>query len=185
MIKDFLPKSLAFSKLSKKERHLFYVVLALSAIFLMERFVLRNIYTQLTYLNNRIARLQLNYQKAKSLIANKEEIRKTIEEYKNYLEAKSSEGEDSLSQILSLLEAIARRNSIALSDIKPSQSIKQTKNCLVYAVDLGLQGDPEKIMRFIADLQQAEFLFEVERANLMPLEDSLQLKMTLSTAIFK
>jgi hypothetical protein len=185
MIKDFLPKSLAFSKLSKKERSLFYVVLALLAIFLMERFVLRNVFTQLTYLNNRIARLQLNYQKAKSLIANKEEIINTIEKYKNYLEAKSSEGEDSLSQILSLLEAVARKNNIALSDIKPSQSIKQTKNSLVYTVDLGLQGSPEKIMHFIADLQKAECLFEIERANLIPLEDSLQLKMTLLTVIFK
>ena len=185
MSKDFLPKSIAFSKLSKKERHLFYIVIAVLLVFLMERFVFRNIYSQLTTLNNQISRLQLNYQKARALITNREEIEKTAQEYKSYLQAKSSEGDDSLSQILSLLETLARKNSIALSDIKPSQSVKQTQSYLVYTVDLGLQGSPEQVMRFVADLQEAEFLFEVERANLTPIEDVLQLKMKLSSAVFK
>ncbi|MGD9014575.1 MAG: type 4a pilus biogenesis protein PilO, partial [Candidatus Omnitrophota bacterium] len=142
-------------------------------------------YSQLTTLNNQISRVQLDYQKAKSLIANRQEIEKTAQEYKSFLQTKSSGGDDSLSQILSLLEALARKNDIALSDIKPSQSVKQTQSYLVYTVDLGLNGNPEQVMRFVADLQEAEFLFEVERANLTPIEDALQLKMKLSTAVFK
>ncbi|MGD9015483.1 MAG: hypothetical protein PVI33_05630, partial [Candidatus Omnitrophota bacterium] len=95
MSKDFLPKSIAFSKLSKKERRLFYIVIAVLTIFLMERFVFRNIYSQLTTLNNQISRVQLDYQKAKSLIANRQEIEKTAQEYKSFLQTKSSGGDDS------------------------------------------------------------------------------------------
>ena len=185
MKKDFLPKSFAFSKLSKKERRLFYLVLALVALFLMERFIFRNIHAQLTTLNSRIIRLQMNLQKARTLILNKEAILKTAAGYKTYLDEKFSEEEDPLSQILSMLESIARKSSIVLSDIKPAQSVKQTASYLIYSVDLGLQGNPEKVMRFIAALQEADFLFEVERANLAPVEDSLQLKMKLSTVVFK
>ncbi|MFC1658621.1 hypothetical protein ACFL1D_04450 [Candidatus Omnitrophota bacterium] len=184
-MKSFLPKSFSLSKLSAKERRLFYVMAALLLAFIMQRFVVRNIYSEITTLSNRIARLQLNYQKAQSLIANKEEILQAAEKYEDYLKAGVGEGEDSLSQILSLLESIARQNNLVLSDIKPGQSARESPSHLSYSIDLGLQGSPQQIMRFIADLQKADVLFRVERANLIPAEGSLQLKLQLSSVVLK
>jgi len=178
-------KRFSIDRLSKKERCLFYAVIALGCIFLFERFISGNIIAELKILNKKIVMQQIVNQKAKALIKNKQAIIKQASMYANYLSAEPGAGRDSLSRILTILEIIARKNNITLSDIKPNQLIRQAPGYSIYDVGITFQGSLKLVTHFIADLQDSDVIFDIQKVNIKTLEDSLQMKLELSAIIFK
>ena len=87
--------------------------------------------------------------------------------------------------IVSLIEQIARKNDITLSDIKPVDPVTKTSNYTAYAINVGLQGSFKQVINFIIGLRQADVLFDIKKANLKVVEGSLQLKISLLSYIFK
>jgi Tfp pilus assembly protein PilO len=171
-------------KLSTRERYLFYGVIFLVGAFCLERFVFHNIFLQLNLLNKKTAMLKLNYQKAKTLIANKEIITEAGESYKKYLDSPLSKQQNPLSDILSHIESLARKNGGVLIDMKPGQQISKTSTHSTYTIEVGLQGNLSQVSNFIADLQKSNLLIEVERISLTPKEELLQLRAKLSVFVF-
>ncbi len=183
-IKDILSK-LSLNQLSKKERYLAYAIAVLLLIYVLERFVFSSIFSELGSLENKIRLLRRRNNEARLLIANKEAIVKYAVQYNKYLQTKTVEGSDSLSQILSLLESIARNNNIALSDIKPGQTLSKTSSYSVYSISIGLQGSLTKVTNFIAALHESDVIFDIEKTSIKMADGLLQLKMEISTVVFK
>lgn len=172
------------ARISKRERYLFYGVVIIVVCLCLERFVFHNIFSQLNLLNRKIQMLELNYQKAKTLINNKEIIMKAVTVYKDYLSSPLSSQENPLSSILSHIESLARKNAGVLVDMKPGQKVTKTSTHSTYTLEIGLQGNLSQVTNFIADLQKSNILVELERASLTPKEELLQLKAKLSVIVF-
>ena len=177
-------KRFSSGAISKRERYLFYGVITLVVIFIFQQFIFRNIILQLNSLNRKIAVLQINYQKAKTLVANEDTIKRAAGGYKQYLQSELSGQKNPLSSILSQIESLARESGSTLVDMKPAQQESQTSAYATYTIDIGLQGNLVQLLNFISGLQKSNILIEIQKATLVPKEDQLQLKAKLSVVVF-
>lgn len=128
--------------------------------------------------------LELNYQKAKILIANKEKIMEAAVVYKEHLDSPLSSLQNPLSVILSDIESLASKSGGALLDMKPGQKVSKTLTHSIYTIDIGLQGNLTEVTKFIVDLHESNLLAQLDRAALAPRENLLQLKAKLSVVVF-
>ena len=128
--------------------------------------------------------LNLNDEKARTLIANKEIIINTAATYKDYLDSPLNSQQNPLSDILSYIESLARKTGGTILDMKPGKEANKTSIYSTYTIEIGLQGTLSQITNFIVDLQKSDILVEVQRATLIPKEDQLQFKAKLSVFVF-
>ncbi len=171
-------------RVSKREYYLFYGVVILVICFCMERFVFYNIFSQLNLLDRKVAMLSVNYRKAKTLVANKEIIMKAATVYKDYLESPLSAQQNPLSNILSHIESLARKNGGILIDMKPGKGVVKISTHKVYTIEIGLLGSLVQVTNFIADLQKDDILMEIDMATFTLKEELLQLEARLSVIVF-
>ncbi|MFH1678283.1 MAG: hypothetical protein ABH914_01535 [Candidatus Omnitrophota bacterium] len=183
IIKDIFKRFLS-PKLSKRERFLFYGVLMITAFFCLERFVFRNIFLQLDLSNKKIIILNLKYQRAKALIANKEIIINAAQAYKDYFDSSLGSQQNPLATILSHIESLAREGGGVIVEMTPGQQVTKASTHSIYTIDIVLQGDLSQVSAFIVDIQKSNFLMEISRATIIPKEQLLQFKAKLSVFVF-
>lgn len=158
MLSDF------FSKMSKKEKIIFYVAIFFVVAAIFDRLILRIIFNKINSLEESIRAQELRIKKDFKIISQKDVISKQQEQYAQYSsQAKSQEEE--ISGALKEIEILAGKTQVNLSEIKPTE-LKAEKLIKRYIVSLSCEGTMEQLINFMFQLEDSKALFSIENYSL-------------------
>jgi len=173
-----------FSGLSKRERHILYIVIVVITAAFFDRVVLRQIMNRLNKLNREILTYQRRLQHFLYVSSQEKEIIKEHERYTQHVKQSYSDGEEK-SQLLSEIEKLARKSSVFLADIKPG-SVTKFGSYKEYTVEIETESEISSLVDFIYQLERSPRLLRVKSFRITPKKkDSATLKawMTVTVAV--
>ena len=178
-------KKFSLSKLQGRERYLFYFIVILLSLLLLDNLVFKKIANTFRDLTEKIAKQELVCKRSISLVANKSYILFQFANYKEYFGSKGKSTKDSLPTILSHLESAARKNNVILSDVKPKRKVKEGRYSFRYPVELSLEGGLPSILDFFYELDNGRLLINTKEVSITLKKDLLKLKIDLEAVVFK
>ncbi|MCK4859624.1 MAG: hypothetical protein KAS87_03580 [Candidatus Omnitrophica bacterium] len=153
---------------SKKEKTLFYTIIALLAIFFLRSFMFIPFADKLFSLKQKIYLEEANFKKGLILLAQKENIERDYKNYRPYLNIKGSD-EEIAANLLREIEQLAQRAELSLTDMQPqTQKKKKDKKegYKEYDVQLRFESHIDKIAGFLYYLHNSDFLLRVKKLSL-------------------
>lgn len=172
------------AKLSKRERTIFYMTVAVVGLGVMDKFVLSPILHKITHLTEVI--MQQEEEIKQSLIIKSEENR-IVEEtkaYKPYLSQALTE-EKTITEFLKEVENIAKQSSVYLIDMKPTVKNEDVASSK-YFVRLNFEAQMEQVMNFFYHVSTFNQLIKIEEFQLRPKTEGssiISCDMSISKAI--
>jgi len=180
VFKKFLP-----DKLSKNERFLLNGVCIVLVVFFLDRFAVQSIRDRGEQLNEEIKKQELSYKKRSALLSNKEKIEQRFVEYGKYLQTKKGSDEDSLADIFSYLESLARKNNLTLVDVKPNNENSESEYLVSYPIEVEVEASLNLLLDFFYELSEGVPMVDIKKVSLKVKADVLETKFDLETYIFK
>lgn len=161
--------------LTKREKIVFWITIAIIVVSLFYNFVLVFYLRKADSLDKEIHKLELNLEKAKRLLTKKNNIEKEFKNIKIDGTTDAFLGEQQVANILLELENIASASGVHISEIKP-QSLKRSEYSSEIAIDIRFEGDIKNISQFIYAIQQSKELLKIEKLQINTAGDSLLLE---------
>ena len=150
-----------FSKFTKRERLVFIITISLISGVALYVFIVEPAYKKWN-------QLRLEYKSASSkllkntrLLANRDNIEKEYDKYKDYIQKKEDKGQE-IALALKEIETAALGAGVKITSIKP-RGEKQLKNYQTYSVELISEATVTQFIKFIYDLESSKKLLKVER----------------------
>lgn len=147
------------SKLSQRERVFLYIIAAIIAVLLIDRFIFSAMQSQINSLDEKISFLKGELKENKIILSYKDKINKEREIYSKYLAKEDNPGlelQKTLSVLVSQAELIAPEyKTVTLKDSR-------------YAVELSAEGTMKHVVNFIYNLNMVQSLIKVEKIDLAP-----------------
>lgn len=150
--------------LSKREKFIAFTTIILIVAVLIYVIIIEPLSKKWVHLNKEIASKSVKLKKDLRLLSKKNILEKEYKNYLNVIKTDLSEEEES-TNLLSDLETIAKNDSVAIVNIKPSP----TKNLAFYKeliFDISLESSMDEILKFIYDVQSSRKLLKVKRLSL-------------------
>lgn len=155
-----------FSRLSKKEKRLFYCVLFFLSIALFDLTIILPISSKMKSLDKEIRQKSAQIKKYLRILAQKDKIAAEREEYKFFLTSIDSENEE-ITFLLKEIESMAEKNSVYLTDMKPieyrGQGIKNK-----YLVSLNCESQMEQLVMFMYSIESSAKLLTIDKYEISP-----------------
>lgn len=148
-----------FSRLSKRERYIAYIVIALIAFVSLERAVFSPVMNKLQRLNKEIILQEGRLEKSINLLALEDSIINEYKEYSQYIKQDSSD-EEAIAMLLSTIEKTAENTSVSFLDMKPS-SAQKTKYFKKYSVRIEAEAEMTHLVDFMYQLEKLPQLLRV------------------------
>ncbi len=155
-------------RLSKREKYVFYILIAVLIAVFFDRVILRQVMDRLSKLNSEILIQEKKLQKSLYILSQENSITKEHEKYTKHVQQTRSD-EEERAGLLSEIEKLARKSSVFLADIKPSLTEK-TEPYKKYTVELKIESEIGYIIDFIYQLEKSPRLFRVKDFHLTPKE---------------
>lgn len=152
------------SHLSKREKIILYLCLAMAFIFLIYNFALEPIKKKMQDLNQKVEIKQVKLEKNLAVLSKKEKIEKKYAKYEKNMQAKGAD-EEEIAAFLSEIESLAQKNGLRINDMKPRPT-KTVDFYKKFTVDLQAEGGIKQITQFIYQLQNDPELLRVDRLRL-------------------
>ncbi len=167
MIKGLDPIKLVqmFSKLSKREKMIFYVMATVVSLTLMDQAIIRPIFKTLGSLDRQISELETNIKKSIRLLGQKERMNKESEYFATFASRSKSPEEGALALLKSVQE-IANDSSINLLYVKPAGG--STTEEAIYRVNLECEGQVDQLINFFYAIENSKLLLRIEKYTLQP-----------------
>jgi len=172
-------------KLSKNERFLFYGVCIALTLFLLDHFAVQSIRQRGEQLDEEIEKQELLYKNRSILVANKQGIEKRFGEYDRYLQTKKGSDEDSLSDIFSYLESLARKNDLTLVDVKPKNENIESEYLVGYPIEVEVEANLNLLLNFFYELSEGVPIIDVKKVLIKVKNNLLETKMDVEAYAFK
>lgn len=147
------------SRLGKKERYIAYIAVFIAGAVIFDKLVLGPILKRLKDLNITISRKEKELNNALQIIAQKENINSTYQEYSKDIMQKLSDQKET-AQLLSEIEKIAKKTGVSLIGMKPSQ-VKENKFHNEYIVQIEAEADVSSLVDFLYKLERTSKLIRV------------------------
>lgn len=151
------------SRLSKRERTIFYITVFVVAFFLFFKFVIEGMLRLNTHLNRELHNKQVQLRRA-GQIAKKGSVQKDYETLIAALKMVKNPQEE-MARLLSEIDKIAKDSGVNVLNIRP-QEIEDKKFYKRLSVDLRLEGENRNIMRFVFYLESSPLLLRIDKFNL-------------------
>ena len=153
-----------WDKLSKKEKIGLSVAFTFLALAFLDRLLISPVRTKFNALNQqiRIGEKQLGGDMRN--INQKKSIGEEYEQYFPYIRRSGSD-EEEVAKILGEIEALARKSSVYLVDMKPRKP-REVEFYKEYTVEIEAEGYMESLMSFIYQLNTSSQLLRVETLRL-------------------
>ncbi|GEM_PF-3558808 len=151
------------SRLSKRERTIFYITVFLIAFFLFFKFVFEGMLKFNAHLNQELHNKQIQLKRA-GQIAKKGSVQKDYEALIAALKMEKNPQEE-MARLLSEIDRIAKDSAVNVLNIRP-QEIEDKKFYKRFSVDLRLEGENRNIMRFVFYLESSPLLLRIDKFNL-------------------
>ena len=153
-----------WDKLSKKEKIVLSVAFAFLALAFLDRLLISPIRTKFNALNQQIRISEKQLGGDMRNINQKEFISEEYEQYLPYIRRSGSD-EEEVAKILGEIEALARKSSVYLVDMKPRKP-REVEFYKEYTVEIEAEGYMESLMSFIYQLNTSSQLLRVETLRL-------------------
>jgi len=172
------------SRLSPRERVIFYATVGVLVIVFLDRAVMSPILSKIDQLNESIQAEEDEIEQGMVIVDQEKRIEKESAMYTAYLSQPQSE-EKEVTAFLSEVEDIAKRSSVYITDIKPSG--KDTEHASVrYFIKLNFEAQMEQVVNFFYTLSNFEKLIMIEDFQVRPKSEGSSIiicVMTVSKAI--
>ena len=152
------------SGLSKRERYILYLCIAIVLGCLLYGFVLEPLALKWIKLNQKILSQKIRLEKNYRIIANKDIIKKEYQRYANYVKTVDSD-EEVIAALLQEIENLARNCNVRINDIKPKE-VKDLRFYKRFTIEIESEGQIEQLSKFIYQLQKSSQLLRVQRLHL-------------------
>ena len=153
-----------WDKLSKKEKIGLSVAFAFLALAFLDRMLISPIRTKFNALNLQIRISEKQLGGDMRNINQKKFIDEEYEQYLPYIRRSGSD-EEEVAKILGEIEALARKSSVYLVDMKPRKP-REVEFYKEYTVEIEAEGYMESLMSFIYQLNTSSQLLRVETLRL-------------------
>ncbi len=168
-----------FSRLSKKEKRLFYCALFFLSIALFDLAIVFPISSKMKSLDKEIGEKSSRIKKYLRILAQKDKIAAEREKYKFFLTSIDSENKEIIF-LLKEIEALADKNSVYLTDMKPidyeGDGIKKK-----YLVSLNCESQLEQLVMFMYSIESSAGLLTIDKYEISPKsKDSSIIKCSMS-----
>jgi len=170
-----------FSRLSKRERYILYISIAVIIAVFFDRVVLRQVRNRLNKLNSEILIHEKRLQRSLYIASQEEAISKEHKRYTEYVKQTYSDEEEK-SKLLSEIEKLARKSSVFLADIKPGP-VKEAGPYKEYTVEIETESKISFLADFIYQLEKSPRLLRVKDFRLTPKKKgsaTLKVRMTIT-----
>jgi Tfp pilus assembly protein PilO len=173
------------SRLSKREKTVFYAACFFVILTLFDRLIVYPIYSKISSLNNEIKEKESAIVRDMRIFAQKDKILNEAKRYESFTAGPEAE-EEAVTLILKEIENIASKSSLYIIEMKPA-GIKEDKNKIKkFIVNLVCEGPMEQIMGFMYSIENFSMLLTIERYQISPKgkESSIvQCSMIISRAV--
>lgn len=153
-----------WDKLSKKEKIGLSVAFAFLALASLDRLLISPVRTKFNALNQQIRISEKQLGGDMRNINQKKFIGEEYEQYLPYVRRSGSD-EEEVAKILGEIEALARKSSVYLVDMKPRKP-REVKFYKEYTVEIEAEGYMESLVSFIYQLNTSSQLLRVETLRL-------------------
>lgn len=153
-----------WDKLSKKEKIGLSVAFAFLALAFLDRLLISPVRTKFNALNQQIRISEKQLGGDMRNINQKKFIGEEYEQYLPYIRRSGSD-EEEVAKILGEIEALARKSSVYLVDMKPRKP-REVEFYKEYTVEIEAEGYMESLMSFIYQLNTSSQLLRVETLRL-------------------
>lgn len=171
-------------KLSKREKMVFYLSIALLLAFALERLIFRPLIKKLSNINQEIQLRETKLVKSWRTQGQREQIYQEYKSYEKFTYLSGSDEEIS-ALLLKEIEKLARDAGISLSNIKPRTIDKRTLY-KEYSTELQVEASMKEIVTFMYSVGNSNLLLNVDKLVLSLKEeksDILKANMVISCII--
>ena len=154
------------SRLSKRERIVFFLAASVVGVMLLDHLIVIPILGKMTELNERIKSQHESIKKGFMILSHEYEIDHERNTYRALLSESKSEEKD-ITTFLSEVENLAKESGVYLVDIKPSGKEEETHS-KQYSLDLNFEAQVDQLINFFYSLSSADQLIKIERYQVRP-----------------
>lgn len=153
-------------KLSKREKIGAYLSAAFLLAVFLDNLVIKPISARVKVLNMEIKTSEAQLSRYLRNLNRKDEVLKEYQKYIKYVKNGGSDEEET-AKILGEIEALARKSSLTLADMKPRtpRAIGFYKE---YTVEIEVEGSMDSITNFLYQLNTSSQLLRTEKVRLYP-----------------
>lgn len=158
---------LSIGNLSKREKAILIVTIALIAFSSFSKLILAPYLRMSESLDKEIAQLQNKLHKARRLIPRKSIIEKEFQGIaaSHAPQEEGAPGEQQIARILITLEDLSNQAGVRLTDIRP-RPVKAAEYYNEYIIEARFEAGINEITRFIYEIQASKELLEIEKLQL-------------------
>jgi len=154
------------SRLSKRERIIFYVTISVVGLVLLDRIILSPILSKIDSLNEAISTQEDAIKQSLLIVTQEERIDKETDRYVAYLSKPQTE-EKLITAFLKEIETLAKKSSVYLIDIKPSGKSEQN-GTTQHFLKLDFEAQMEEVFNFFYNVTNFKNLIKVEGFQIRP-----------------
>ncbi|MCM8797551.1 MAG: type 4a pilus biogenesis protein PilO [Candidatus Omnitrophica bacterium] len=154
------------SRLSKRERIIFYLAASFISLTLLDRLIISPIHSKIKSLNEEIQERESAIKKNLHILSQKDRISSEILKYASFLNSAKSE-EEEITALLKEIEDLANKSSIYLVDMKPA-GLKSTDSSKKYLISLNCEAQMEHLSDFMYNIENSNKLLIIERYQISP-----------------
>lgn len=155
-----------FSKLSKRERVIFYATGLILFLGVMDRIVYQPVLNLLNELDQEILVQENQLRKNLKYLAIREAVQNRYSAYAANA-VTSGFDEEEIASLLNEIEGMARNSGLSLVNMKPKPIIATDLGKL-YPVELEVETNMVQLVKFIHGLRSSKFILGVKKLNLVP-----------------
>jgi len=154
------------TRLSKRERAIFYATVSVVGLVLLDRMMLSPILDKVDSLGETIQTQEEIIEQSLLIITQEQRIEGEKDRYSSFLSKPQAE-EKEITAFLQEIEALAKKSSIYLTDIKPSG--KEAEGTAVhYFAKLSFEAQMEQVFNFFYNVSHFERLIKIEDYQIRP-----------------
>lgn len=154
------------SRLSKKEKMLFYCAICLVFLVILDRLVISPIVSKMRLLDKEIIDKQAGLKKDLRVLASGQRTVNLKNKYASFLVTPKSEDEEMIA-FLKDTEKLAQKNSISLIDLKPA-GVSKEGDSQKFLVNLNCESSMEALVNFIYSIENSDKLMSVDKYQISP-----------------
>jgi len=158
---------LFLGRLSKKEKIIFYVAVAIVALLILDRAIVSPVFSKVRSLNKEIQDKQAEIKKNLKILSQKERIISESTKYGSFLSDSTLGDDEQITLMLKELESLASRSSVYLVDMKPA-GIKETGSSKRILINLNCEAQMEQLVDFMYNMENSSSLISIDKYQLAP-----------------
>ncbi len=166
------------SRLSKKERKLFYITVAVASLFFLERVVFRPVLNKLESLNEKVSVEEKKLEKSMTILAQEDSISGEYKKFAQGIKQEQSD-EEAIAGLLSSIEKMANSVSVFVLDMKPG-AVEKGESYKIYSVKVEAEAKMNNLSDFIYQLENSPKLLRVSDFRVSPQKKETVLKVSMT-----